>query len=190
MCVVVLVSGPSAVGKESIISRALEKDPAWQRGRTLTTGEQRPDDVMYDFAESEAAFHAAFERGELLERSQHFGAWYGKKAPSSDGLWLLELEVDGAEEARKKLPGAFKVFIDASDKELRRRLTSRESKRPQKKRMSKKEFEERIERAAYERRFASEHRTDLVIINHDLETAADELVRFLWAAFLTARVRR
>lgn len=199
MSVVVLVSGPSAAGKGSVIQgalqaragggskvkNALQNFPSlWQLGRTLTTRPPRDDDVMYDYA-SESDFHAAFFRDELLEQNKHFGAWYGKRMPSNEGCWLLELDVEGAATARERIPHAFTVFIDApSDAVLRQRLRARELKLAPEKRLTPEKFEERIERAEFERIFAREHGIDHLIINDDLKVAVDDLASFLFSVAL------
>src|SRR3990167_8780603 len=108
MSVVVLVSGPSGSGKDTIINKALEKLPEYKLGFSLTTREPRADDTKYKYAKSAQEFEEAYNRGELLERNEHFGNWYRKLGPPDEGNWILELDVKGAENARKHIPHAKK----------------------------------------------------------------------------------
>jgi guanylate kinase len=167
---------------------AVARVPEFRIGRSLTTRSPRPDDTMYDYA-TEAEFHAAFERGELLERDEHMGAWYGKRVPTDDGAWIIELDVHGAETAKQKLPQAIKVLIKPPDpmaETLRPRL---EGRTPRSGEASPElEILLRLERAEYEVKYAREHGTDFVIVNRDgqIAQAVDELVAIMYWALRQA----
>lgn len=182
MRTVILVSGPSGVGKGTIVIRVLDKIPEVQIGRSLTTRPRRDDDTMYDYATVEE-FHAAFDRGELLERNEVYGkVWYGKRVPPTDGVWILELDVEGAVRAKQQIPEALWVLIvppGDSIGVLRERLIGRGA--------SEDEAEIRIARANYEIGFGREHEPDLVIVNDSVDRAVEVLANFILQAMEPTR---
>ncbi len=182
MGAVILLSGPSGVGKGTLMSEALARVPLFRMGRSLTTRPYRTGDVMYDYA-SEEEFHAAFERGELLERNRHMGAWYGKRKPVDDGFWILELDVEGAESAFAQLDNAYKVLITPPEPiraTLEERVRRRETLLPDDKRMTEEQIEDRLDRAMYEIEFSLGHNPYRVIVNDDAITATSELMSLMY----------
>lgn len=131
-----VISGPSGSGKTSI-SRDLEKLPGYRRSvsattRTPRTGER--DGVDYHFVTREA-FMERVEQGAFLEHAEYLGQLYGtpldqtEHARRKDGVLILEIDVQGAEQVMQKLPQAVCIFImpPPDDAELERRLRGRKT---------------------------------------------------------------
>ncbi len=130
----VVLSGPSGVGKDAAIAGLKELGRPWHFAVTATTrppraGEQ--EGVDYIFLD-DAAFADMRERGEFLECAEVYGRWYGvPRSQVSQGLdagkdVILKIDVQGAETVRRLAPDAVFIFmVPGSIGELRRRLASR-----------------------------------------------------------------
>ncbi len=117
----VVISGPSGVGKDTIIRAMKERDPAAPR-QFVVTYKSRPkrpgeaDGVDYHFV-SEDAFRALNEDGALLEASQVHGHWSGTprkqviEALASGRDAILKIDVQGARKIREQVPDALLIFI-------------------------------------------------------------------------------
>lgn len=127
----------------------------------------------YNFV-SEAEFQQMVAAGEFLEYAQVFGKnWYGTPKKSvEDALaqkkdLVLEIDVQGALQAKHKLPGAVAIFVlPPSRKELELRIRGRGLD-------SEDEIERRLERARQEMLNYSSY--DFAVINEDLERAGKEV---------------
>ena len=135
----VVLSGPSGVGKDAALAALKLLDRPWRFVVTATTRPQRPgeqDGVDYIFLET-AAFLKMKERDDLLECAQVFGNWYGvPRSQVRQGLHdgkdvILKVDVQGADTVRKLAPEALFIFmIPSSLDELRSRLTLRMTEKP------------------------------------------------------------
>lgn len=127
----------------------------------------------YDFI-TEAEFKSKVDSGDFLEYAQVFGRhWYGTPQKQLDdarrqGLDLvLEIDVQGMQQVKRKLPEAIAIFIvPPSREDLERRLRSRGQDAAD-------AIERRLERARQE--LASSGEYDFVIVNDELQRASDEL---------------
>ena len=184
----VIVSGPSGVGKSTLLARVLaESEIPLTMSVSATTRSPRPgeqDGVDYRFL-SEADFSARKERGEFLECFEVFGKghWYGTLAsevgPRLDqGAWVvLEIDVKGALAVAEKLPEAISIFIGPeSHEELERRLRGRET-----------EDEDAIQRRLGQAReeLAAASNYDHYVVNDDLDRAVREVCDILKNASLS-----
>jgi guanylate kinase len=170
-----VLSGPSGVGKSTVVARLRQRQPQIWQSVSVTTRPPRPgetDGREYFFV-SEQAFDAMAADGKLLEWAQFAGNKYGTpRAPVEERLragtpTLLELEVDGARQVRAALPGTLLVFLaPPSWDELVRRLTGRET-----------EPADVIERrlAAARAELAAGSEFDITLVN----TAVDDVCRQL-----------
>lgn len=135
----VIISGPSGVGKSTLLARVLDRcEQPLTMSVSATTRAPRPgeqDGVDYHFI-AEDEFAARRERGEFLECFEVFGKghWYGTLASEvgpklEAGKWVvLEIDVKGALAVMEKHPEAVTIFIGPdSIEELERRLRGRET---------------------------------------------------------------
>ncbi|HEX9551149.1 MAG TPA: guanylate kinase [Candidatus Limnocylindrales bacterium] len=132
----VIVSGPSGVGKDSVIEeiRRVPRDPDYHYVVTCTTRPRRSyeiDDVHYHFL-AEAEFIRLRDEGELLEANEVHGNWYGTpRADVRDALRqghdvILKIDVQGAAVVKQTVPEALLIFlVPPSLEDLFGRLQSR-----------------------------------------------------------------
>jgi guanylate kinase len=176
-----VLSGPSGVGKGTVVAAIRERYPHIWVSVSCTTRAPRPgerDGVEYRFV-SRDEFGRMVEAGELLEYAEFAGNLYGTpRQPVLDHLAagtpaLLEIELQGARQVRASLPEAFLVFLaPPSWAELERRLVGRGTESPA-------VIEARLARAAVE--MAAEPEFDAVVVNDDVGHAAAELVGLIEA---------
>jgi guanylate kinase len=169
---VLVVTGPSGVGKGTLIRRLLERRPDYRLSVSATTRPPRPgeqDGRDYHFL-SEQEFERRLAAGDFLEHALYAGNHYGTLKAEVDrtpGNLVLEIEVEGARQVRQALPEATQVFIaPPSDETLRQRLEGRMTDAPE-------VIERRLARAKEE--LAARQEFKRVIVNDDLERAVDEL---------------
>src|SRR3954469_25990067 len=170
---VLVVTGPSGVGKGTLIKHMLERLPDYRLSVSATTRPPRPGEVDgcdYHFL-TEQEFERRLAAGDFLEHALYAGNHYGtlkEEVERALGNLLLEIEVEGARQVRNALPGATQVFIaPPSDETLRKRLEGRMTDAPE-------VIERRLARAKEE--LAARQEFKRVIVNDDLERAVDELV--------------
>jgi guanylate kinase len=133
----VVISGPSGVGKSTVVRQIIHKfDGRLRLSVSATTRPPRgaeQDGVDYHFL-SDAEFGRRMADGEFLESVEVFGRghWYGTlwsevRGSLSRGKWvILEIDVDGAREVLRQYPEAVTIFIRPDSMgELERRLRSR-----------------------------------------------------------------
>jgi guanylate kinase len=174
-----VLSGPSGVGKGSVIAVVRRRHPHIWLSVSVTTRSPRPgetDGVQYHFVR-QVEFDRMAGAGELLEHASYAGSSYGTpREPVEQRLAagvpaLLEIELQGARQVRAAMPEARSVFLaPPSFEELARRLTGRGTEDPER-------IRRRLDLARIE--LASEDEFDVVVVNDDLESAADRLVALL-----------
>lgn len=132
----VIISGPSGVGKDTIIDALRERprEPDYHYVVTCTTRHQRPGEtpgVSYQFVTREQ-FAALREAGELLEWAEVHENWYGTpRHEVADSLAeghdvILKIDVQGAKLVKQRIPEALLIFIVPPNLEaLFQRLRSR-----------------------------------------------------------------
>ena len=172
---VLIVSGPSGSGKSTLVGKILEL-PGTMLSVSCTTRPPRKTESegkWYNFV-SETEFQRMVESGEFLEYAQVFGKnWYGTPRKSLDEALalkkdlVLEIDVQGALQAKRELPGAVAVFVlPPSAADLERRIRERGQD-------SEDEIRRRLERARQE--MLNYRSYDFVIINDDLDRAGREV---------------
>ena len=130
----IVVSGPSGAGKSSLIREALEAVPELAYSVSATTRAARPGEVHgehYVFL-SRDEFERWIEEGKFLEWAEYSGNLYGTPEGKVEEMLeagrsvILEIELQGARQVRRKRPDAAMVFVRApSLEETRRRLSGR-----------------------------------------------------------------
>ena len=132
----VVVSGPSGVGKSTIVAELARRRPQVVPIVTATTRPRREDEVdgvHYHFL-PEAEFQALIERGGLLEHANNHGSWYGTPIDQVRGILaagrdaILTISPEGARSVRRLVPDALLIFVmPPSMEDLADRLRNRGS---------------------------------------------------------------
>jgi guanylate kinase len=132
--IVVVISGPSGVGKDAVLNRMKARHFPAEFITTATTRKQRANEVQkkdYNFI-SESEFEELLKHQGLLEYARVYGNWYGvPRAPVEEALAqgrdvIIKVDVQGAATIKEKLPEAVFIFIaPPSMEELTRRLVLR-----------------------------------------------------------------
>jgi guanylate kinase len=174
-----VLSGPSGVGKDSVIEMIRARAPRVWLSVSLTTRpirETEIDGVHYHFVDR-PEFIRLIDAGELLEWAEFAGNLYGTpRGPVEERLAagkaiLLKIDLQGARQVRQAMPGARLVFLaPPSWDELKRRLIGRGTDDAE-------TIRHRLEHAQDE--LAAEPEFDVTIVNHTVEQAADDLLGLL-----------
>ena len=170
-----VMSAPSGTGKSSLARRVLDRTEHLAFSVSHTTRAPRSDERdgrEYHFID-EKQFRAMVSRDEFLEWAEVHGSLYGtsggpaRRILESGRDLLLDIDVQGAAQVRRSLPEAVTIFILPPDFEtLRQRLVARGMDPPA-------QLERRLAAARAE---AGEFRRyDYVVVNHDLDQAAEEV---------------
>jgi guanylate kinase len=178
----IILSGPSGVGKSTVLRRLLAEYPEQLRlSVSATTRSPRPgetDGVDYHFL-TEEEFSRRRRAGEFLECCEVFGRghWYGtllaEVSPSRNGeKWVvLDIDVDGAEKVRRQVPGVLSIFLrPSSEAELERRLRARGTE-------SDEAIQRRLEVARRELARADQYQFQ--VVNDTVEEAVREIGQIL-----------
>ena len=130
----VVLSGPSGVGKDAALEKLKQLDRPWRFVVTATTRQPRPGEQEgkdYIFLDLDT-FLKMKERDEFLECAEVYGNWYGvPRNQVRQGLQegrdvILKIDVQGADTVRRLAPEAVSIFmVPGSYEQLRRRLTLR-----------------------------------------------------------------
>ncbi len=179
---VFVVSAPSGAGKSTVLGRVLREVGQIRFSVSHTTRTQRGDErdgVDYYFVER-AAFEALRDQGKLLEWAQVHGQLYGtglaelERAGREGVDLLLDIDVQGADLVRRKLPDAVTVFIlPPSYEELERRLRGRGLD-------SSTSIRQRLDAAREEMGLYGVY--DYAIVNDDLDACVESLKCVIRAA--------
>lgn len=173
-----VVSGPSGVGKDSILELFDRRYGFFSRIVTCTTREMRPGEVngkSYHFLTPDT-FKRGIENDEFLEYNNKFGErFYGvrtkdvKEAIATGNNIVLSIDPQGAMKVKKQIPGAILFFITPpSISELFARLNKRGTE-------SAAAIMERVGRAVEELKFKDKY--DVILQNDNLSESVDEMAR-------------
>lgn len=188
----IVISGPSGVGKDSVVKRLLEKKPSLSFVVTAASRAPRPGEVHgvdYYFLKR-PEFESRIAAGEFLEHAVVYGELKGilksevQKGMDTGRDVVLRLDVQGAATVREKAPGALLIFLTAESEEaLEERLKKRQTETPEKLKL-------RIETAKQEMARAAEF--DYKVVNPEgcLEEAVDAILAIITAEHHAVDYRR
>ena len=174
-----VITGPSGVGKGTLVKRLLESQPEIWLSVSATTRAPREGEVdgQSYFFHSREAFDALVATGGLLEWAEFAGNCYGTpRKPVQDQLdqgraVLLEIELEGARQVRRSFPEGVQIFLaPPSFEELERRIRGRGTD-------AEEAIQRRLQRAEEELRAQGEF--DAVVINDDLDRALEALEQLM-----------
>lgn len=176
-----IISAPSGAGKTSLVQGLIERLPRIELSVSHTTRSQRPgesDGVHYNFV-SAGHFQSMAEEGQFLEHARVFDNLYGtSQAAVTQRLEagadvILEIDWQGAQQVRAKLPDSLSIFIlPPSRTELHRRLGERGQD-------SNEVIARRMRDAETEMSHYREY--DFLIVNDDFTQALNDLCRIICA---------
>jgi guanylate kinase len=175
---VLVITGPSGVGKGTVIRLLLDRFPKMKLSVSATTRAPRPGEehgVDYYFL-SPGEFEEKIDDDEFLEWAEYAGNRYGtlrSELERDAHPLVLEIEVQGARQVRARVRDAVLVFIaPPSDEALRTRLVGRGSDSPE-------QIERRLETARMELLARDNDEFDYVVVNDDLDAAVEELSKLV-----------
>jgi guanylate kinase len=182
MAKVFVITGPSGVGKGTLIRGLRERLPELELAVSATTRAPRPgerDGIDYHFLDA-AEFDRRVAAGDFVEHATYSGNRYGtlrselERRLAAGVPVVLEIEVQGARQVREAMPDAIELFVaPPSIDALRARLVGRGTDPPD-------QVDERLRTA--ERELHARPEFGHVVVNDRLEQATDELARIVRAA--------
>ena len=175
----IIITGPSGVGKGTVVREILEKKKDIWLSISATTRNPRigeKDGENYYFLTDEI-FKDMIDKKEFLEWAQFAGNYYGTPLSTVNEkiekgfTVLLEIEVEGAKQIKDKFPEAFSIFLlPPSKEELEKRIRNRGTEKEE-------AISKRLSRASYE--IASSNKFDFVLINHKVDETVNRVLKII-----------
>lgn len=188
--ILIVVSGFAGAGKGTVMNRLIESYPDYALSVSATSRKPREGEkegVNYFFRTREE-FEEMIERDEFLEHAEYVGNYYGtprafveKKLEEGTNV-LLEIEIQGAMQVKKRFPDALLVFImPPSAETLKERLTKRGTETPD-------IIAKRMQRAVSESEGIENY--DYIVINDEVDKCTEKLHNIILSASYTPERQR
>ena len=175
----IILTGPSGVGKGTVVKEILGKDKKIWLSVSATTRQPREGEKEgenYYFL-NENKFKKMIEQNLFLEWARYAGNYYGSLLSSVDEnikkgfSVLLEIEVEGAKQIKNKFPNSLSIFLLPPDKkELERRIRNRGTEKEE-------AIKKRLSRANYEISVSNEF--DFALTNHNVDETAKKIIKLI-----------
>ena len=175
----IILTGPSGVGKGTVVKEILGKEKNFWLSISATTREPREGEKEgenYYFIKKEK-FKDMIEQNLFLEWAQFAGNYYGTPLSSiyeniNKGLTiLLEIEVKGAKQIKENFPNSLSIFLQPPDKEeLERRIRNRGTEKEE-------AIKKRLLRANYE--ISVSKQFDFALTNHTVDETAKKIIKLI-----------
>ena len=175
----IILTGPSGVGKGTVVREILGKDNNIWLSISATTREPREGEregENYYFL-NQKKFKEMIDQNLFLEWAQFAGNYYGTPLSSVNEkikkgfTVLLEIEVEGAKQIKEKFPNSLSIFLLPPDKEeLERRIRNRGTEKEE-------EIQKRLSRANYE--ISSSNQFDFEVTNHNVDETAKKIIKLI-----------
>ncbi len=187
----IVVSGPSGVGKDATLKRMQARGAPFHFLVTNTTRPRRPNEVEgvdYHFISVED-FQAKLAGGDFLEHANVYGNWYGNARSDIEAALaqghdvIMRIDVQGAATIRRRVEGAIFIFLISNLEELEARLRARKTE-------SEVSLRRRLDTAAHE--MLERAHFDYSIRNNDdcLDKTVDDILAIIRAEKLRTHPRR
>ena len=175
----IILTGPSGVGKGTVVKEILGKEKNFWLSISATTREPREGEKHgenYYFLNQEK-FKEMIEQNLFLEWAQFAGNYYGTPLSSVNEkikkgfTVLLEIEVEGARQIKSKFPNSMSIFLLPPDKkELERRIRNRGTEKEE-------AIKKRLSRANYE--ISVSNQFDFALTNHNVDETAKKIIKLI-----------
>ena len=175
----IILTGPSGVGKGTVVKEILGKDKNIWLSISATTREPREGEKEgenYYFLNQEK-FKEMIEQNLFLEWAQFAGNYYGTPLSSVNEKIkkgfnvLLEIEVEGAKQIKEKFPESLSIFLLPPNKaELERRIRNRGTEKEE-------AIKKRLLRASYE--ISESNKFDFELTNHNVDETAKRIIKLI-----------
>ena len=175
----IILTGPSGVGKGTVVKEILSKNKKIWLSISATTREPREGETAgknYYFLNQEK-FKEMIAQNLFLEWAQFAGNYYGTPLSSvnekiKEGFTvLLEIEVEGAKQIKEKFPNSLSIFLLPPDiEELERRIRNRGTEKEE-------AIKKRLSRANYE--ISVSNQFDLALTNHNVDDTAKRIIKLI-----------
>ncbi len=175
----IILTGPSGVGKGTVVKEILEKDKSICLSVSATTRSPRKGEKEGEnyFFLSEENFKKMINKNLFLEWAEFAGNYYGTplsfvKDKIEEGfIVLLEIEVEGAKQIKDKFPDSLSIFIlPPTKEELERRIRNRGTEKEE-------AINRRLSRSTYE--IASSDEFDFKLTNRDVDETAERIIKII-----------
>ena len=175
----IIITGPSGVGKGTVVKELLDKDKDIWLSVSATTrsprmGEKNGENYYFI---SDEKFKDMIDKKEFLEWAKFAGNYYGTPLSTVNEkiemgfIVLLEIDVEGAKQIKEKFPEALSIFLlPPSKEELEKRIRKRGTEKED-------AINKRLSRANFE--IASSDKFDFVLTNHDVNETVKKVFKII-----------